>query len=139
MLSLSHVPKQGCLPSGTSTFWVVKQLYSNSLSLPQSINALLILSWPGRVFKTKCITLSRRKVFRNLGLNPRYFYLYREVKTKHSVRFTELQYLQENSKVSSKENQYLSSNQLLQLEKAGNVSGTKTQCSYGQHLKFNLD
>lgn len=44
-----------------------------------------------------------------------------------------------NSKVGSKEKQYLSSDQLIQLEKADNISGTETQCNYGQHVKFSLD
>lgn len=44
-----------------------------------------------------------------------------------------------NSKVGSKEKQYLSSDQLIQLEKADNISGTETQCKYGQHVKFSLD
>lgn len=44
-----------------------------------------------------------------------------------------------NNKVSSKEKQYLSSDQLIQLEKADNISGTETQCTYEQHLRFSLD
>lgn len=47
--------------------------------------------------------------------------------------------IHKNSKVSSKEKQYPSSDQLIQLEKADNISGTETKCNYGQHQKFSLD